>query len=240
MKYDINDSYFEKIDSFDKAYWLGFLYADGCVRECGALEVGLKYDDIDHLKKFKESLSSKHPIKEKIINKKYKSCRIQIGCKKMVNDLINLNCLPRKSLILSFPDKVVPNEFMSHFIRGYFDGDGGVHYAEHNYFHKSKGKSYIRYKCVCYFSGNFKFLTDLKMFLENNGVVVSKVYSDKRSNNYSIEINGKDNVKQFYNYIYNDCLDFKLDRKFNKFYDIINNKDLKINQVRPSKTGENR
>lgn len=29
MKYSVNDSYFENIDSEDKAYFLGFIMADG-------------------------------------------------------------------------------------------------------------------------------------------------------------------------------------------------------------------
>ena len=42
----------------------------------------------------------------------------------MANDLINLGCIPNKSLIL-LPPKL-KDEFISHFIRGYFDGDGSI------------------------------------------------------------------------------------------------------------------
>ena len=90
------------------------------------------------------------------------------------------------------------------------------------------------------YSINEKFLCDLKQYLEGKNISVSKFYKDKRSNNCSIEIKGKENLLRFYKYIYCDCYENKLDRKFVKFNNIFNNKDLKINQVRPSKIGENR
>ena len=46
---------------------------------------------------------------------------------KTVDDLKKLGCVENKSLILTFPSKEqVPEEFIYHFIRGYFDGDGSI------------------------------------------------------------------------------------------------------------------
>src|SRR5699024_3897298 len=65
QKYKISHNFFDEIDTEEKAYWLGFLYADGCVREDrGCFRLGLQARDVRHLEKFRESLDSNHPIKE--------------------------------------------------------------------------------------------------------------------------------------------------------------------------------
>ena len=62
--YDFNDNYFEIIDSEEKAYWLGFLLADGCVSTTHGNRVILQISskDEEHLKKFKASVCCKKPI----------------------------------------------------------------------------------------------------------------------------------------------------------------------------------
>ena len=48
-----NEHIFDIIDTEEKAYWLGFIYADGCISlKTNAFEISLKYDDINHLNKF--------------------------------------------------------------------------------------------------------------------------------------------------------------------------------------------
>ena len=56
-RYSLNERYFEKIDNNNKAYWLGFIAADGCVsnKKGGRyLYIELSRKDRDHLEKFKE------------------------------------------------------------------------------------------------------------------------------------------------------------------------------------------
>ena len=130
-KKHINENYFEIIDNEHKAYWLGFLYADGCVNETRSrIELSLKEEDYYHLQKFKEDLESEHKIglKTKTIgDKTYKSYRLSINRKKMKEDLINLGCIPNKTLKLKFPtERQVPKHLINHFIRGYIDGDGCI------------------------------------------------------------------------------------------------------------------
>jgi len=61
-KANIKSDIFDNIDTEEKAYWLGFIYADGNIsdmesylRKSGKyvyrMEVSLKADDIDHLNK---------------------------------------------------------------------------------------------------------------------------------------------------------------------------------------------
>ena len=133
-KYSFNENYFETIDSEEKAYWLGFLYADGYVvnndvdkqyRVC----LTLNENDKGHVELFKECLESNNSIRTvctKLNDKEYFSSQFYIYSKKMVNDLYNNGCVQNKSLILKPP--VIIDNLVGHFIRGYFDGDGSIYY----------------------------------------------------------------------------------------------------------------
>lgn len=133
-KYHFEEDIFENIDTKEKAYWLGFLYADGNVSEYkNDIEVGLAEKDSEHLKKLKSFLRSDAPIKEKkkkTKEKTYIGYTLTVTSQKTKKDLIDKGCHPRKSLSLIFPNKnQVPEELMPDFIRGYFDGDGSVTHA---------------------------------------------------------------------------------------------------------------
>lgn len=132
-KYSYNESYFSIIDTEEKAYWLGFLYADGDIsRFKHSITLALKESDYDHLVKFKQSLDLPNKITQKIkydkkTEKTYYGYTIGFTCQSIHQDLINLGCTPRKSLTLKFPEEdKVPKTLQRHFIRGYFDGDGCI------------------------------------------------------------------------------------------------------------------
>jgi len=58
-RYDVNHSFFEVIDTEEKAYWLGFLYADGCVRKTRSgsqVVLKLSIKDEEHLVMFKNNV----------------------------------------------------------------------------------------------------------------------------------------------------------------------------------------
>ena len=129
------DDFFEKIDSEEKAYWLGFLYADGYISnligsKCISLELNAK--DLTHLEKFKKAIAPDARItfcKKKRMFEDKEYCRLRVFNVKLVNQLISKGCYQAKSLILSFPSKdIIPTKLIHHFIRGYFDGDGCIKY----------------------------------------------------------------------------------------------------------------
>jgi len=134
-RYTIDDSIFEKIDTEDKAYWLGFIAADGNVTDYGGLNIGLKKSDLLHLEKFKKFCGSSHPIKicrsspsfEGGDNSKiFESCRIVIGNRKICNDLAKFGILPRKSFSFIPTLDLISEDLHRHFWRGVFDGDGCI------------------------------------------------------------------------------------------------------------------
>jgi hypothetical protein len=128
VKYSVNKTYFEKIDTAEKAYWLGFLYADGHNTEAPYWRISLilKKQDTQHVKKFHDIL---YPTGDKKITfrKSDGAATSVIHSKKICEDLIKLNVVNRKSLIIKFPNSnIVPDEYIIYFIQGLFDGDGSV------------------------------------------------------------------------------------------------------------------
>ena len=123
-KYDFNTNYFNKIDSEEKAYWLGFLYADGCITH-GECKLELSAIDKLHLEKFKQALNCND--KELRYRKEKNSYILYFNSVALVQDLIRLGCMPRKTFLLTFPTyEQVPKTLIHHFMRGYFDGDGCI------------------------------------------------------------------------------------------------------------------
>lgn len=124
----LNENIFETIDTYDKAYWLGFLYADGSVSEkINRIELSLKEEDYNHLLKYKAFIGSDHVISKRtkmIGDKTYIGYRLSFNSAKMKQDLIKHGCIPNKTKIVTFPK--LRHSLIRHFIRGYFDGDGCI------------------------------------------------------------------------------------------------------------------
>ena len=92
---------FETIDTEEKAYWLGFLYADGSVgSNDDRIELGLAERDLHHIEKFRDFIGINNKISYREKTKSYRYAFKSQNCKQ---DLINKGCVPRKSLILKYP-----------------------------------------------------------------------------------------------------------------------------------------
>lgn len=218
-KYYYNKDYFKEIDSGEKAYWLGFLYADGCISrlykneklKSMSLEITLAKKDKHHLEKFSQALQSNVPIKDRtatINGKEYYSCRLTICCTKMCYDLINLGCTPQKTFTVTFPTQdIVPDEYIKYWLEGFFDGDGCICTTTMN------GKPHIEVEITSIKS----MLQSIDDFLVGHRIITknSKIYEDKQSNACSIYFYGN-NAKRFLDYIYGET-DIYLDRKFEKY-----------------------
>lgn len=121
-RHSINTRFFNTIDTEDKAYWLGFLAADGNV--CGNLvQIDLAVSDKAHLEKFKEALSSSHPVKERVVE--YKQARFAVSNRELATDLIRQGITPRKSTTAHA--WVGTPELQRHYWRGVVDGDGSIY-----------------------------------------------------------------------------------------------------------------
>lgn len=234
-KYTYNKNFFEKIDNEKKAYWLGFLYADGCINryyrnenlKAMSLEIGLSSKDENHLTKFLNDIESNVPIKtktNKLNGNTYYSSKVTVCNTKMCRDLIDLGCTPAKSLTLEFPsEEVVPSEFMWDFIRGYVDGDGNIFYNKYeskNENHKDK----ISFKMGII--GTMDMLKGIEKFLLHNGINFNPRYTEE-GKAFNLHINGIDNLIELYNKMYKDSKIY-LDRKYEYFTNAV--EDVSLNR----------
>ena len=115
-----------------KAYWLGFLFADGCIFNRKRIRhpkwsnwgliLTLGRKDIKHLEKFKKFLRATHPI----LHLKRPADSITVYLPNTTRKcLLRLGLVPKKTFILRTP-LGIPAELMRHFYRGYLDGDGSI------------------------------------------------------------------------------------------------------------------
>jgi hypothetical protein len=225
-KIDIDESYFENINSPDKAYFLGLIYSDGNIYD-NTCRVSLVEDDAYILENISKILSPKrklHYKKSRLMpngNMAKPQKSLSFTNKKMIEDLEVLGVFPNKSLHLNFPSsEIIPDNLMSHFIRGYFDGDGSI----------SNRKT--RYKCG--FVGSDSFCGGLMSYLSNIGINCC-LYKDSKVSR--VITSNKTSILKLYQWMYDDSENFKLLRKYNKFIDMINSTNWeKIDNIPYSST----
>ena len=105
-KYFHDIDFFETINTEEKAYWLGFMYADGYIvnheNRYGEDDFGitLAEDSIDSIEKFKASIKATNPIRYDNSKQGQKQVKLVCCSQKTVNDLIDKGVLKGKSLIL--------------------------------------------------------------------------------------------------------------------------------------------
>lgn len=205
---NINQNYFQSIDSPRKAYWLGMLYADGSNDKRGRIVLGLSGEDRCLLEWLKKDIG----FEGKIYSPKQYSYhktpphRLEFQNRKMSNDLLGHGVIYNKSLTLEFPslDKV-SLIFLPHFIRGYFDGDGCV----------SKIKNGLEVSIT----SSPAFCASLKQFLVQALGISIFLKSYKKSSAQSLQMSGRSAII-FLEYIYRNS-DIKMPRKYAKFQDFI-------------------
>lgn len=132
-KYTLNRHFFDYIDCEDKAYWFGFLCADGHVRVArrknGHVDkrvvLKLQRQDEPHIFAFRGSIGSGHPVKRDVSTV---SSRISINSADLASGLINNGILKYKN---GGEWPKIDTNLEHHFIRGLIDGDGWVSLNAH-------------------------------------------------------------------------------------------------------------
>lgn len=203
-----DENLFKEIDSEEKAYWLGFLAADGCVNG-NYIILSLQKQDGEHLEKFKKFLGAesvkirttfKYDTKGNL--KEYRS--FSIGCKQMAEDLKKHGIIENKSLILK-PPQIDPS-FYYDWIRGFFDGDGGISYSEKN----NRWQSYA--------NSTKEVLQWICDTMNLNTKPFHQKHYSHFDNVWRIHFNGRINVYSFWNKMMkNDSAVIYLERKYKKY-----------------------
>lgn len=209
-KYNVNQHYFDNIDTPNKAYILGLLYADGCnfVPE-GKIILSLQESDIDVIKFVKKELEYSGPILTRDYNQKNPSHKkqyaLQINNRYLSSQLERLGMVQAKSLILKFPEWLSPVLY-SYFILGYYDGDGSICYDAK------------REKCNIQIVGTKDICEHISNILLNigckNHIIHPKKYEG--SNTYIMQITSNQSSYIYLSYIYNNPC-FYMIRKYQKY-----------------------
>lgn len=209
-KYNLDEHFFDDINTPEKAYVLGFIAADGnnspngrCVKIC--------ISDLDEelLEKIQKVAHNESPIK-KVSREK---CRKQgknvtdavvlaFNSKYLSGKIAEKGIVPNKSKILKFPNNeiILNDDLYSHYIRGYFDGDGSIY--------KSGNGSAIKIM-----SSNL-FIEGLDKYLLDKNII-GKIHP-VTSYTYEYYVNYQEEVFKFLNYIYKDATIY-LNRKYERY-----------------------
>lgn len=213
--YTCNYKFFSNIDTEEKAYWLGFLTADGWITKnfkSGSASTGveLQYGDIEHLRKFNKSIDGNYRITDRwrkcnlsSSDKLNHICKLRIYSKIMHDDLVNLGFTYTKSFDCFMPE--LREDLVRHYMRGYFDGNGCFSVSNN---HLSVS--------VC--TASKQIAEDFVNKLNNIGIDM-RLYSYINENNVVIYRPGFSKVSEklkFLDYIYDNC-NIYLDRKYKKY-----------------------
>lgn len=158
-----NERAFKNIDSEEKAYWLGYLAADGCVQRSSEKGHRLSLISIDGqiIKSFKDFIGSSHSICENRTNDKI-AYTLSIGSKAICDDLASHGIHPKKTYNLEPTD--IDEKLMRHYIRGYIDGDGNISVSNDARFNRKlfTVSFYGRESIIKWFSDHLKDACGLK------------------------------------------------------------------------------
>ncbi len=208
--YKANYRAFQNIDSAEKAYWLGFIAADGCVFERetnGSVKLNIHQRDEEILIKLKNFLQSNVPIRHIIQNDGFSNntpmSRIDFNSLEMVQDFKQLGVPPKKSLILKPP--LIQEQYFLPYIAGYFDGDGSIFQLKNNEWGIS-------------IEGTKEILEWINSILHISSILEQRnINSDK--NNYYIRCGGTKKPYEIMKKIY-ESTPVHLERKYQKFLEL--------------------
>lgn len=214
--YKLNEDYFQTIDTEHKAYWLGFIIADGNIfkrkdrAESYRLTIKLSKKDSGHLEKFLKDLNCNAPIVYKE-ESGFELAMVRINSSKLCKDLMKLGVLPAKSCKEKIPK--LPSDLQKPLVRGLFDGDGCFSWRKRldttlpqGTFHMCGSRDICEY-----------FITIL-----NTLRISVKAINEKREGGLcTISVGGNFQVQTFMNWLYKDST-IHLDRKFKNYKSYLN------------------
>lgn len=207
--YKINSDFFKKWSS-QMAYILGFTFADGNIFKT-TLSWDLK-EDRELLIKMNRTIDSNYPICQRKA-----SFRLRISNPTVVKDLNKLGVFPKKSKVMKFPN--IPQEYFSHFTRGFFDGDGWI------YIRKERNEISVGFS-----SGSNIFLRELterlskQLDLSKNGLRIKNKKTAKGIKTVTYQTDYFcENAYKVLLYLYSDIgkTDLYMERKYRKYKEAI-------------------
>jgi intein-encoded DNA endonuclease-like protein len=218
-KFKVNDNYFKTIDTEHKAYWLGFMIADGFLSNSGhatkSFGMTLNSKDKYILELFKKDLESNYNIHD-YTSEGHCTSKLLIKSESIYNDLLRYGLTVNKSYDATLPLDKIPENLVNHLIRGYFDGDGG--------FSKTSKNSYSLY-CMG-FTGTSEVIKSIRHILKKDNIKICQRFPDRNNNNCSLYISGDRQIYNIGKWLYHDATIY-LVRKHDRYMEIFNKYNTK-------------
>lgn len=213
--FKFNEDYFENIDTEDKAYFLGFIVADGCISDkTNSIIITQKETDVLYeFRKYVESEANVFTSNTRNISS------FTISSSKTKKDLEKLGIHSNKTMVVKYPD--IPEKLQNHFMRGVFDGDGCISLRTDKRDNSQRGQVNI-----C--SGSYDFIKEyydrLVKYCELSGKNKIRCLKDSY---YVVDWGGLSDVEKIYEFLYKGSTVFLSRKKetFEKVISITKNKN---------------
>lgn len=226
---------FDTIDTEEKAYWLGFLYADGCNYEPRyTVSLSLAEEDAAHVQRFADFLSLNRPMRytaERTPQSQRQACIVatDMHFSKRLHDL---GMVSNKTLILRFPTQnQVPTHLLRHFIRGYFDGDGSITKLKYR-----KGRDSHRPTYGASIVSTESFCQAVATIIHQHLAIscyTSTRFPERNNSTRQISFGGNSQTERFLDWLYQDAHEY-LPRKYQRYLELkyVNSiSDKRIQQI---------
>lgn len=203
--YSVDDDYFKK-QSHNMGYILGFLAADGCIaKKENKISLLLSTTDEEILEKIRQEVQSTRQIKR--YEGKYGTVSsFIVYSSSWKKDLSCYSIVPEKTFKLLAPEHLSKKYWLD-YIRGFFDGDGSI----------SEANGTIQFKIG---SASKPILDWIRNFLANEYGICNKGLNyqklDSEKDFWNLLYYGE-NVRKLYQLLYKNPESLKMDRKYNKF-----------------------
>lgn len=188
--YNINHDYFEIIDSHEKAYWFGFVYADGYVMKKGSgsdtFRVTLAKRDEAHLEKLRNKFGDMKISNYTQKGTGHKAVYFSVSSSKLISDMEKLNMTFPKFKRKGLP--YIQNKYFYSFLLGVFDGDGSIVVSNN-----------IPTITVL---GHIEFVEWLRKKLKDDGFIFNGVNIHKLQGIYRLSFSSQKNIPLFYRKVY--------------------------------------
>lgn len=205
-KYKLNENYFDEIDTEEKAYWLGFILADGCVKNnSNYLTINLSSIDEMHLCKFISSLNSNYKINRQLNQGTCGMSSVTMTSKILTDSLRTKGIVANSKKVFDIDETLE-----KHYWRGVIDGDGCIHLGYNN-------------KCpqvTISIIGTPDTVAKFRSFCIRNVETHAKIEKDFRKNTDYFRVHGS-KALVICEILYQDAQVF-LDRKLNKYKICVN------------------
>lgn len=204
-----NHEYFSK-ESANMAWILGFIASDGTIhKKENEIKIGLAQKDVEILERIKKELSMENQVKLYTNNKGYDCCRLSWNSEKHKKDLAKYSIVPEKTFILK-PPYELDRKYWIDYIRGYFDGDGSVN---------TNGKNGIRFSICSATEEILRWIIDY--LYEEFGVPKVNILQKQGVHTLYYFGYSTNSTKKIYNILYSTDSNLYLQRKKDKFEELI-------------------